>query len=275
MVKVKKALSSSGTMHLKNKAGNTPLIHSIIHHNRDIAALLLEAGADPNMGNTILQNNNNSTPLHFAASDNQHEVLKLLIHYGADPNREDIKALTPLHRACKSGSYECARELIVHKADVNAVTVFNTQPLHYAAERGYTTIVRLLLDHGASLDGIKDDTKPPIYWAMNGLHLETVRELYTRGAAADLLHLTELQTACLAGKTIVPGEDSLGDIHPKDDHSRGKDLNATDIFGRTILFYAAALGDTGLYSALVEWGCDPGIQDMYELKAGDYANSGD
>ena len=252
--KLKKALTSPGLVNLKDKYGNTLLIHSIIHNKIDIVDILLAAGADPGICNEILQNNSYS--YHFAASGNHHEIVKRLLEHGANPNVEDIKALTPLHRGCKFGSCKSVLHLLSRGANVNAITVFNTQPLHYAAERGYTNIVIPLLEHGASIDGIEDDAKPPMYWAVKGLHLETARVLYTRGAVSDFLHLTELQKNILAGKALT---------------FREKDINKVDIFGRTILFYAVSAREDHLVQKIIDMGCDTEIRDIYEMKAEAYS----
>ncbi len=77
-------------------------------------ALLLKAGADPNLGNR-----RGATPLHYACDprpdvkpQGQAAVLGLLLEAGADPDRVDKGGVTPLHRAVRARSVEAVRTLL-------------------------------------------------------------------------------------------------------------------------------------------------------------------
>ena len=56
----------------------------------DILTLLLEAGADPNIGNDKCQ-----YPLHFAAFQRHPSTVRLLLDHGANPFVLDRKGRTP------------------------------------------------------------------------------------------------------------------------------------------------------------------------------------
>ena len=60
------------------------------------------------------------TPLHWAADRNFHDIAKVLIDAGADPDIQDQDGLTPLHFASIKGSFECA-QLMIPKADIDLV----------------------------------------------------------------------------------------------------------------------------------------------------------
>ncbi|MEZ5073114.1 MAG: ankyrin repeat domain-containing protein [Bacteroidales bacterium] len=62
-------------------SGSTPLISAATFDRREIASLLIEAGADLN-----LANNDGSTPLHTAAFFCRTEILQLLLDARADKN---------------------------------------------------------------------------------------------------------------------------------------------------------------------------------------------
>ncbi|KAL3849934.1 hypothetical protein ACJIZ3_011816 [Penstemon smallii] len=61
----------------------TPLILSILAESPECLLLLLEAGADPNIGSFGL------TPLHVAVHERRIRIVGYLLYYGADPNAVD------------------------------------------------------------------------------------------------------------------------------------------------------------------------------------------
>jgi ankyrin repeat protein len=61
------------------------------------------------------------TPLHWAVFAGNTEVAALLIQEGADVNARDVNQKTPLHWAASRGMTEVAALLIEKGADVNAL----------------------------------------------------------------------------------------------------------------------------------------------------------
>ena len=74
----------------------SPLMAAMRFGNLEIAKLLLENGADPN-----IQDEYGNTLLHSAVSDENIEEVKLLIKYGADMNKKNSRGFTPLMRAVR------------------------------------------------------------------------------------------------------------------------------------------------------------------------------
>ena len=84
--------------------GWTALHLAAFFGHRDLAALLLERGADVNArskSETFAQAN---TPLHAAAANRQLEVAQLLVARGADVNARDGSGFTPLALAANGRS---------------------------------------------------------------------------------------------------------------------------------------------------------------------------
>jgi cytohesin len=126
-----------------NPFGFTLLHYAAMDGRHEIAKLLLEHGADPN-----IQDNNGRTPLHWAAWKGHLEVVELLLEHGADPNVQDYGGMTPLHYAA-TGHLEVVELLLEHGADPNIKNNNGWTPLHYAAKNCRVGVVRVLLDHGA------------------------------------------------------------------------------------------------------------------------------
>ena len=100
--------------------GDTVLRTAISSESFEKVILLLESGADPNLGD-----DKNNTPLQNAASsryfdddDNiNSEIIKLLLQYGADINSTNIVGVTPLFFACLFKNHLNIDTLLEYGAD--------------------------------------------------------------------------------------------------------------------------------------------------------------
>lgn len=72
----------------------TPLQLAVVGGNQSIVAMLLEAGANPNV-----TDERGRTPLHWTVQNQQMEIAKLLLEHHADPNVADRNGVTPLRIA--------------------------------------------------------------------------------------------------------------------------------------------------------------------------------
>jgi uncharacterized protein len=88
----------------------------------EIAAMLLDAGADINARNRHKFAGPGNSPLSAAVYQDRREVVRLLTERGADVNQGDNAGFTPLHLAVANGRPESARMLLEAGADPNART---------------------------------------------------------------------------------------------------------------------------------------------------------
>lgn len=126
--------------------GRTALMMAAYKGNTDLAILLLDRGADPN-----LLSPDGRTALWFAAEGRHPEMIATLLRRGAQPDVRGNHADTPLMRACDSAGHAeaSARPLLAAGAGLGARDNHGCTPL-FRAEVGWEPgLVRALLEHGA------------------------------------------------------------------------------------------------------------------------------
>lgn len=127
----------------------TPLHWAAVNGSVDAAAILLEAGADPNF-----QDARGRSPLHWAARRNRLEVVNLLLQAGADPNLVDEDYMTPV--MCAAFALDVSRELfsslVGTGADINyQLPTTGDTALHLAVSEDNEASALAILACGGSL----------------------------------------------------------------------------------------------------------------------------
>src|SRR5690606_645289 len=94
------------------------------------------------------------TALHAAVRNNNAEVAALLLQFGADPNliaNPQLQNASPLLWSVRSGCFECAELLIDYGADVTLAggVESKTTPLSLATRKGFRDIAKVLIENGA------------------------------------------------------------------------------------------------------------------------------
>ena len=100
--------------------------------------------------------------LVFACWYQHPDIARLLIEEGADPNLRTNSNFTALHYAAEKGSTELVELLIKAGADVNALNDAQRSPLHIAAYEGNAEIVELLINHGADKEQVSRPGYTPL-----------------------------------------------------------------------------------------------------------------
>lgn len=190
----------------------------------DLAAFLLERGADPNLGHEEL------TGLHAAIMHRNEDAVRLLLEGGADPN-VPLGTWTPVRRL-SYGDYAFDRAWV------------GATPLWLAARFATADIVRLLVDHGADPSAVHTG----VYYSggRGGVYSERQEEITTPLMAAVGMSRT--------GRAWVP------ELPPTQREveiletvellvALGVEVGAVDQNGRTLLDGARALG----YESVIEF----------------------
>ena len=124
-----------------DRFGDTALSEAAAHRHIDIVLMLLDAGADLNLGN--------ETPLYIAAGNGHIDIIQILIDAGADLNSVNHLNQTPLYFAIYNNQVPIASLLITEGADVNLGNYESNTPLHFATRRNNIDLVRQLICAGA------------------------------------------------------------------------------------------------------------------------------
>ncbi|KAL5119269.1 hypothetical protein ACEQ8H_002756 [Pleosporales sp. CAS-2024a] len=130
----------------KNKAGQTPLLWSVIYGHKELLALLLKTGkVDVNAAD-----NDGGTPLIRAASLGFNHMTELLLDTGkVDVDARATGGWTALIQASSRGFTSIVELLLsTGKVDINVKDVMGRTPLMVAVKNGHVPVVELLLDTG-------------------------------------------------------------------------------------------------------------------------------
>jgi ankyrin repeat protein len=134
----------------------------------------------------------NCTPLFHACLICDTQMLKLLLEAGASPNIPNSIGETPFWITCFKGTVEQVNLFFnprYIKPDINSQNTQGHTPLHNAAVSGRLDIVRLLCQKGATVNISSKDGATPLFMAAQEGHLDVVEFLLTQGADAGLRRL--------------------------------------------------------------------------------------
>ena len=172
--------------------GSTPL-HWAVHRDQvDIAALLIEAGA-----NVTAANRYGVQPLSLACTNGNPALAALLLEAGADPNAALAEGETALMTAARTGAAEVVDLLLAGGADVNAAETWRGQTaLMWAAAEGHAAVVAALLAAGADVGAASARGFTALLFAARQGEIEVAKLLLDAGARlTDALAVNSQRTA--------------------------------------------------------------------------------
>lgn len=216
---VRRLVAEGENVNCKDRHGATPLSFAVGMCRMDVAAFLIENGADVNCRYNGYKFG--ETPLHLAAKKGYLGIAELLIKSSANVNciyltssemdvmlpcvnfdvdddgfsepLDDFLQVTgtPLYIAVDRGYQEMVKLLIDHGAYVNndrrkgsieGDLCLHNPPLYEAVMEGNVEMAKLLIDSGAEVNHKRKDGSSPLHIATEKGNLEMIKLLLDRGA---------------------------------------------------------------------------------------------
>lgn len=254
---------------LRGPGGATPLMIAALYADASLMKAVLDAGADPNVGNDV-----GATALHWSVADI--EKVRLLIARGADVDARSRDGRTPLLAAAAVRDNSAIVSLLLDKgANPSAFSGAGVGPITAiaeAAKQGDEAMVRLLIARGADIaktgapalafairsqcdgcvDAIAAKLPPPqLTTAMTLAAPPLGRALATpmlleRGADPRANNPAGFPILLLASGSNAMPVDAVQALL-----ARGGDVNATGPNGETALDMARRHGDTPVAALLL------------------------
>jgi ankyrin repeat protein len=175
----------------QNETGYTPLHYGVMKTRPGVVALLLEAGADPDV-----VNNQAKTPLDLAISGSKDEIIDLLLEAGAavEPPVDGI------HVLAWNNEVIGVKLHIYAGTDIDQADELGNIPLLLAVEKGHIGVLELLIKHEANLEVSDPDGFTPLIMSAELNHPELLQLLLDAGAdiaAEDKAERTALDWAII------------------------------------------------------------------------------
>ncbi len=248
-VAVERLLELGFAVDTRDAHGASAVLHACGAGHRDIAAHLLDAGAD-----ATLAANNGVTPLAAAVGAHREALVSLLIEREVPVDQRLPDDATALMIAAAMGHADTVERLLDAGADIAAVDARGHGALHAAAQFGFEhndslrarRLFDVLLKRNADTNLADKEGKTPLLLLL-GAQLRP-------GSDCDATHLGALLPVLLDAGAKLEHADQRGvtALHACAMHallpparvllSRGADRNAADAFGRTAADVARQLG---------------------------------
>ena len=257
---------------LRGPGGMTPLMAAVLYGDAPLVNVLLDQGADPNVGNDA-----GATPLMWALTDL--EKTRLLVERGANVNARSDDGRSPIVIAASvRGNRDVVGLLLDHKANPSVQAPGLIAPLTAiteAAKQGDEAIIRLLIERGSDVaragfaalgfamraqcggcvEAISAKLPPPLFSPAMALAapplgpaLATITML-ERGADANVRNPLGYPMIVLAAASAAMPVDAVKALL-----AHGADINATGPGGETALGVARRHGHTAVVDALIQAG---------------------
>jgi ankyrin repeat protein len=222
------------------------------------------------------------TPLHYAAAKGEKEIAEVLLGAGADVNALDGHRRTPLHLAASNGSVELVEVLLAHGAQINAVDDADWTPMHTAVLEGQGQVVAILQKYGGidqANPSEKREVAVPTEQSVTLDPMNSIIEMSKDGLFPEVRKLLE-KDPDLALSRDEHGATALN-YAAANGHTEvasvlieyGADVDARDERGMTPLHWAAKENQVGMVEFLLSHRASPDAKDEFGQTALDIAKS--
>jgi TolB-like protein/ankyrin repeat protein len=265
---VKKLIADGVSIATKDYYGKTALHVAAENGHENVAALLIDAGADIEAitpQSTRGFRDFGSSPLLITAHLGHTDVARLLINSGADVNfrTRGFWQWTVLHFAASNGHADIVELLIANGADINSTATGNLKtPLFEAARGKHQSTVALLINKGANVNSTDSNASTPLHLAVISGNSEIASLLLANGAKVN----AKTTRGDYAGETPLHATAYSGQMQVTELLlASGADIDATDQNGYTPLRRAVDEGQLALVELLIKKGADIATRDKYGM----------
>lgn len=203
---IKLLADNRADVNARTAAGESALLVAVENGQYDVARVLLENGADPNVKCTV--DNECEIALLVAAAtkhDNSRMVLLLML-YGADIKACNESGQNALHVAAIYGNQDVVWTLLNYIDDIDAPDNEDDTALNLAATHGSTAVVELLLRKGANPN--KWTLYSPLQNACMNAFVDIVRMLIAAGGSVSARGENDSTALMFARATLARCENS-------------------------------------------------------------------
>ena len=239
-----------------NKDSVTALMIACMKANKDAITVLLYAGADPKIADSL-----STTCIHHAVSEGcSKEVLEAIVDHGADVNATDKDNETALMIACKKDNVDAINALLNAGADSSIVDAYGCTCLLHAIDGGCSKETFLaIIDHGA--DVTVNEKQTALMKACQMGNLDVINILLNAGL--------NLNIASIGGNTFLhfAVEEYCKREILQTIIKHGADVNAANKQNKTALYLACHKGNVDAINVLLRSGAHSSIAsaDGYTL----------
>lgn len=171
---------SVSTAALDDRPVQEQLVDAVVSSDTALAALALEAGADP----SLYDESTNNSPMSLAITRDDLDMVQLLIDNGAVVEYPEF-GYSELFTAASFAGADVAQALLNAGADPNGVGEFLGSPLAQATYEGNLPVVLVLIDAGADPNLVVDNgqrTITALFGAAYSGDVDIVNVLFQAGA---------------------------------------------------------------------------------------------